>query len=125
MKKYVPFVLIVLFALLLWDIAGIDDGMSFHFDGEAFDDPAGALLGMLLAGGGAILAVLVTLFVGVVLAVVFAGVGVIVLGALGLGAVSVAVLVSPLLLPLLLPLALVWYLVSRSRRQRLAKPAAA
>ena len=125
MKKYLPYVLIALFALLLWDIASYDSGFSFDIDGEEFDGPFGALLGLMLAGGGTILAVLVTLVVGVILAVVFAGVGVILLGALGLAAVSVAVLISPLLLPLLLPLALVWYLVSRSRKARLAKPAAA
>ena len=35
-----------------------------------------------------------------------------------LAAFCVAVAVSPLLLPLLLPLALIWFFVSRSRRQR-------
>ncbi|MEH6435658.1 hypothetical protein [Massilia sp. DD77] len=122
MKKYAPYLLIALFALLLWDM--LDAGMHLNIDGEEFDGPFGALLGMMLAGGGALLGLLVTLVVGVVLAVVFAGVGVILLGALGLGAVSLAVLVSPLLLPLLLPLALVWYLVSRSRKARLSKPVA-
>lgn len=123
MKKYAPYLLIALFAVLLWDM--FDTGMHFNFDGEEFDGPFGALLGMLLAGGGTLLGLLVMMVVGVVLAVVFAGVGVILLGALGLGAVSLAVLISPLLLPLLLPIALVWYLASRSRKARLAKPVAA
>lgn len=123
MKKYAPYLLIALFAVLLWDV--FDTGMHVNFDGEEFDGPFGALLGMLLAGGGTLLGLLVMMVVGVVLAVVFAGLGVILLGALGLGAVSLAVLISPLLLPLLLPVALVWYLASRSRKARLAKPVAA
>ena len=123
MKKYAPYLLIALFAVLLWDV--FDTGMHLNFDGEEFDGPFGALFGMLLAGGGTLLGLLVMMVVGVVLAVVFAGLGVILLGALGLGAVSLAVLISPLLLPLLLPVALVWYLASRSRKARLAKPVAA
>lgn len=123
MKKILPYLLIALFALLLWDMS--DAGMHFNIDGEEFDGPFGALLGMLLAGGGTLLGLLVMLVVGVVLTVVFAGLGVILLGALGIAAVSVALLVSPLLLPLLLPLALVWYLVGRKRKARLAKPVAA
>lgn len=123
MKKYAPYILIALFAVLLWDM--FDTGMHVNFDGEEFDGPFGALLGMLLAGGGTLLGLLVMMVVGVVLVVVFAGVGVILLGALVLGAVSLALLISPLLLPLLLPVALIWYLASRSRKARLAKPVAA
>jgi hypothetical protein len=62
--------------------------------------------------------------VGVVLAVVFAGVGVIVVGALGFAAIAVALALSPLLLPLLVPVAIVWYLASRSRKARVVQPAA-
>ena len=88
MKKYAPYLLIALFAVLLWDV--FDTGMHVNFDGEEFDGPFGALFGMLLAGGGTLLGLLVMMVVGVVLAV-----------------------------------ALVWYLVSRSRKARLAKPVAA
>jgi len=59
-----------------------------------------------------------------VLAVVFAGVGVILLGALGVAAVAVALAISPLLLPLLVPVAIIWFLVSRSRKARVAQPTA-
>jgi fatty acid desaturase len=42
-------------------------------------------------------------------------------GAIGLGALVLALAVSPLLLPLLLPLAVIWYLVSRSRKHRMIR----
>jgi hypothetical protein len=64
------------------------------------------------------IAAIVMLVVGAVLAVVFAGVGIILLGALGVAALAVAAAISPLLLPLLLPLAVIWFFVSRSRRNR-------
>lgn len=125
MKKYLPYVILFLFAVLLWDALSFGDNWMFHLDGEEFDGPFGTLLGLLLAGGGAILGLVIALVVGVVLTVVFAGVGVILLGALCVGALALALLVSPLLLPLLLPLAVIWFLVSRSRRNRAAKTVAA
>ena len=118
MKKIAPFILLFLFAAILWSVFANSHGMSFNIDGDDIDGPAGALFGVLFAGGGALLAAFILVVVGVVLAVVFAGVGVILLGALMLAALCVALAVSPLLLPLLLPLALIWFLVSRSRRQR-------
>lgn len=121
MKKYLPYVILFLFAVLLWDAFSYSGDWMFHLDGEEFDGPFGTLLGLVLAGGGTLLGLLITLVVGVILVVVFAGLGVMLIGGLCIGAVAIALLISPLLLPLLLPLAVVWYLVSRSRRNRAAK----
>jgi hypothetical protein len=119
MKKTATFVIVFLFALLLWNVFAFGLGdMNVNIDGEQFDGPFGALLSILFAGGGTLLAVLVMAVVGVVLAVVFAGVGIILLGGLGLGAVVLALAISPLLLPLLLPLAVIWYLCKRSSKNR-------
>lgn len=115
MKKYVPYLLLFLFALLLWDMATADF-MSVNFDGDEIDGPLGAFLALLFAGGGAIIGGVVMLVVGVVLAVVFAGLGVILLGALCVAAIAVALAISPLLLPLLVPVAIIWYLASRKRK---------
>lgn len=118
MKKIAPFILLFLFAAILWNVFAGAHGVSFNIDGDEFDGPAGALFGVLFAGGGALLAACIMMVVGVVLAAVFASVGIILVGALMLGALCVAAAVSPLLLPLLLPLALIWFWVSRSKRQR-------
>ena len=118
MKKIAPFILLFLFAAVLWNVFADTHGMVFNIDGDEVDGPAGALLGLLFAGGGTLLAACIMVFVGVVLAVVFAGVGILVISGLMLAAFCVAIAVSPLLLPLLLPLALIWFLVSRSRRSR-------
>lgn len=125
MKNFAKIAILFLFALLLLDVAfDAADFMHFHIDGDEVDGPLGALLGVLFAGGGLVVAGVVMVVVGIVLAVVFAGVGVIVLGALGCAALAVVLALSPLLLPLLIPVAIVWYLVSRSRKERLAQPAA-
>jgi hypothetical protein len=123
MKKYAPYIILFLFAALLFNSWGND--MTVNFDGDEIDGPLGLLLATLFAGGGTLLAAFITLVVGVVLAVVFAGVGVILIGALGIGAVVVALAISPLLLPLVIPVALVWYLMSRSRKVSLDKSATA
>jgi hypothetical protein len=118
MKKIAPYIILILCALLLWDLLFTFGDASFHIDGEEFDGPLGAMLGVLLGGGGMLIGLLVTIVVGAVLAVVFAGVGIVVIGALALAGFAVAAAIVPFLLPLLLPLALIWYLVSRSRRNR-------
>jgi len=118
MKKIVPYLILFLCALLLWDLLFSFGDASFHIDGEEFDGPIGAMFGILLAGGGTLIGLLVVLVVGVVLAVVFAGVGIVIVGALAIAGLAVAAAIVPFLIPLLLPLALVWYLVSRARRNR-------
>jgi hypothetical protein len=118
MKKIAPYLILFLCALLLWDLLFSFGDASFHLDGEEFDGPLGAMLGILFAGGGTLIGLFVTLVVGVVLAVVFAGVGIAVIGALGIAGLAVTAAIVPFLLPLLLPLALIWYLVSRARRNR-------
>jgi len=121
MKKTAYFVIAFLFALLLWNVFVFGGDSVVNIDGDEFDGPLGALIAMLFAGGGTLIAMLVLLVVGVVLAVVFAGVGIILIGGLGIGAVVLALAISPLLLPLLLPLALIWYMVGRSRKNRIIR----
>lgn len=120
MKKTAAFVILSLFVLLLWG-AFYGNDMAFDFGDDHVGGPLGALLAVLFAGGGTLLAGVIMLLVGVILAVVFASVGIVLVGALGLGAVVLALAISPLLLPLLLPLAVIWYLASRSRKHRMVR----
>lgn len=125
MKKYAPYVILFLFAAMLWNALAWSGDTAFHVDGEEIGGPLGLMLATLFAGGGTLLGLFITVVVMAVLAVVFAGVGVILLGSLAIAAGCVALAISPLLLPLLVPVAIVWYLVSRSRKVRLDKPVAA
>ncbi len=119
MKTTVKIIILFLAAVLLWNIfTDSFDVMTVNIDGEEYGGPLGWLVGLVFAGGGMLIATIVMLFVGLVLAVVFAGVGVIVMGALGVAAGAVLLAVAPLLLPLLIPVAIIWYLVSRSRKDR-------
>jgi hypothetical protein len=119
MKKIAPVVILFLFFLLAWNVFVHPAAMSFDFDGEPIDGPLGPVLALLFAGGGLIVAALVLLFVGGLLAVVFAGVGVLLALGLGLAVLVLAAVVSPLLLPLLIPAAIIWFFMNRARRNRL------
>jgi hypothetical protein len=95
MKKTAAILILFLFALLVWNVFTFGDSVVSIGD-EDFVGPLGA-----------------------VLAVVFAGVGILCIGGLALGACVLALMISPLLLPLLVPLAIVWLLMARSRKQRI------
>jgi hypothetical protein len=118
MKNIRPFVILLLFFLLAWNVFGDSSGMRFDVDGDEIDGPLGALAGLLFAGGGMVVAALVMLCVGAFLAVLFAGLGVMLVLGLGMAALVVVALVSPLLLPFLIPLAIIWFFASRARRNR-------
>lgn len=125
MKKYAPYIILFLVALIAWDMFA--DASSFHMDidGDEFDGPLGALLGLLFGSLGLIIGTVVALCVGALLVVVFAGVGVLLMGGLALAACVGLLAVSPLLLPILIPVAIIWFFVSRSRRNRMKDEAPA
>ncbi|QYF94687.1 hypothetical protein KY495_05695 [Massilia sp. PAMC28688] len=118
MRKLLPFIILFILAMLLWDAAVDPFHMSVNLDDADFDGPLGALMAAALAGGGLIIGIVVVAVVAVVLAVVFAGVGVVVCGALVLAALLGALALVPVMLPVLIPVALIWYLMMRDRRQR-------
>jgi hypothetical protein len=121
MQKTATCIILLLLAALALSLAWHPDGMMADIDGERIDGPLGALLGLLFAGGGVLIAGIVLVVVGAVLAMTFAGVGIIVLGALGVGAMALAAAIAPLLPPLLLPLALIWFFAKRARKQRMLR----
>lgn len=121
MRKFLPFLILFILAILIADAAFDPIHFAYDFDDGDFDGPAGALVAALLAGGGLIIGfVVVVVAVALILAVVFAGVGVVVVGALLLAAAVAALAMIPVLLPILIPVAIIWYLMMRDRKPRQA-----
>lgn len=118
MKKIAPIVILLLFCLLAWNVFLHPSGMRLDVNGRDFDGPLGAVLGALFAGGGLIVGALVLLLFGTMLALLFAGIGMLLVCALGFAALILAAVISPLLLPLLIPLAIIGFFVARARRKR-------
>jgi hypothetical protein len=107
MKKLLPFLILFILAMLIWDATFDPYHMSLHGD----DGPLGTLLGALIG-------MVVMALVGIVLAVVFAGVGIVVCVVVVVAAVLALLAISPLLLPLLVPVAIIWYLSGRNRQRQ-------
>jgi hypothetical protein len=100
---------IFLLAIAAWQSV-FGDGMSVNIDGDEFDGPLGAVLGVMFGGMGMLLAGVVMVCVAIFLCVLFASLGILAVFGVALVAVVVTAAVSPLLLPLLIPIGLYWLL---------------
>lgn len=118
MKKLLPFIILFILAMLIWDATFDPYHLSFDFDEGDFDNPVGALIAAALAGGGLLIGLVVMIVVGIVLAVVFAGVGVVLCGALLLVVAIAGLVLVPVMFPILIPVAIIWYLMTRDRNRR-------
>ncbi|HEY1042461.1 MAG TPA: hypothetical protein VGE60_01225 [Telluria sp.] len=124
MKKFAAVAILVLLAMAVWNLAFDAGDVHVMFGDEELDGPLAALVGLVAGGIGMLVAAVVMVFVGAVLALVFAGLGVMAIFGLALGAIVLAVAVSPLMLPLLVPVAIVWFVMKR-RKARAAQQVSA
>ena len=120
MKKLLTFALILMLACLFLDKIGATD-MHMQLDGDEIDGPLEWLFGLVFAGGGLLIAALALVFAAVVTGVILAGVGMVLVVVVACCVVLALALSTPVLLPLLIPFAIVWLLVSRNRRQSRAQ----
>jgi len=118
-KKLLAAAIVFVLALSLWDSV-LGNNMHINIDGDEFDGPLGALFGLVLAGGGILIAAVAVTCAAVFVGVLCAGIGMVLVSALVLAAVIVLAAMSPLLLPLLIPVGLYWIFTARARRQRRA-----
>ncbi|MGK5069890.1 hypothetical protein [Janthinobacterium sp. RT4P48] len=122
MKKLLTFALILMLACLFLDKIGATDmHMHMQLDGDEIDGPLEWLFGLVFAGGGLLIAALALVFAAVVTGVILAGVGMVLVVVVACCVVLALALSTPVLLPLLIPVAIVWLLVSRNRRQSRAQ----
>jgi hypothetical protein len=111
MKSIAIALVILLIGLLAWVVLQSSD-ISIVVNGQKIAGPA-----QMAAQGWGVLVAAVALFcAAILLAFVFAGVGLLVIGALVLAGVAAAWVSFPFLLPLLIPLLIVWIFVALVRR---------
>lgn len=118
MKRIFPAIVIFLTAVVLWNVFVQPGHFMVDIDGETFDGPLGIVFGSLMAGAGMLLAALIVVAVGIMLTVLFAGLGILLVGGLALGAIGLAAMLSPLMLPLLIPVGIFWYFYRRNQREQ-------
>lgn len=115
MKKFFAILFAVLMlALFLWGAFFENSSTSIIINGQ---EVTGPLKGMLGAGGLVVSLVALSCFA-ILLALAFAGTGIIVLGCLIVGMGFVTALMFPFLLPVLVPLGLVWIYIALTRTKK-------
>jgi hypothetical protein len=113
MKNVAIALVVLLLALIGW-VAFQSSDISIIVNGEKLAGPA-----KLAAEGWGLLVAVVALFcAAILLTFVFAGIGLVVLGACVLAALLAAWLAFPFLLPLLIPLVIVWLFVAAVRGRK-------
>lgn len=120
MKKFAFLAILVLFFLAVFNVA-FDmhdfDGAHVMFGDEEVEGPLGWLIGLVAGGFGLLVAAAAMLFAGIVVALVFAGLGVMAVVGVAFGAIVLALAVSPLLLPILIPVGIAWLLMRRNKKR--------
>ena len=115
MVKKLALILAVLMILFLaWALLGPTHAVSVTINGRQITGPLGAAVGVW----GLILTAIILSCVAILLAFVFAGVGLVVVGCFVLVGLILTAVALPFLLPLVIPLVIVWLFccIIRSRK---------
>lgn len=113
MRKLAFGCILVLAAVCVWGL--MSSNVSIQINGQEVHGPLKTVVGMW----GLIITTVVLFCVAILLAFVFAGVGLVMLGALAIVGLILAGTAFPFLLPLLIPLFVVWVFCAGMRRGRL------
>ena len=113
-KKTALILALGMVAFLIWMLLGPMHGVRVTINGHELSGPIGGLVGVW----GVMVAGVVLFCVAVLLAFVFVGVGLVVVGALALVAVILAAVALPFMLPLLIPLFILWLFCCMVRKSK-------
>ncbi len=119
-KKLALFLAILMIVFLLgWSLLGLTTDVSVSINGREITGPLGAAVGLW----GIILSAVILFCVAILLAFVFAGVGLVIVGCLALVGIILVAVSLPFLLPLIIPLFIVWVFCAIFRRGKATKKA--
>ncbi|MDD5063820.1 MAG: hypothetical protein PHQ35_03545 [Phycisphaerae bacterium] len=103
-KNLVSILVILMILLLAWVLYSSTTDVSIVINGEPITGPLAPAIGIWKL----MLAIVILFSVAILLAFVFAGVGLVVLGVLAMVGLILVAVALPFLLPLLIPLFIVW-----------------
>jgi hypothetical protein len=103
-KKLASILVILMIILLAWVLYSSTTDISIIINGKPITGPLAPAIGIWKL----MLAIVILFSVAIILAFVFAGVGLIVLGVLTLVGLILVAVALPFLLPLLVPLFIIW-----------------
>jgi hypothetical protein len=112
-KKIAIALAVLMFAMAVWGLFFESNSVNIVINGQPVTGPLKGMIG----AGGMVIALIALFCAATLLVFAFAGIGIIVLGCLILGAVILAAFAFPFLLPLLIPLAIVWGFIALARHK--------
>jgi hypothetical protein len=108
---------VLMLVIVGWALFAEGNAVTIVVNGQEVSGPLKGAIGI----GGLVVALIALGCAAILLAFVFAGIGVIVLGLVVLAGLVLAMLAFPFLLPVLIPLAIVWAFVALVRRSKAAQ----
>jgi hypothetical protein len=108
---------VLMLVIVGWTLFAGSNTVTLVINGQEVTGPLKGAMGI----GGLVVALIALVCAAILLAFVFAGIGVLVLGLAVLAGLLLALLAFPFLLPVLIPLAIVWAFVAIVRRSNAAK----
>ena len=111
-KRLAVILVVFMIVFLAWALFIGGGGISITINGHEITGPFGAIIGVW----SFILTLVILFCVAILLAFVFAGVGLIILGCFAFVGLILAAIAFPFLLPLLIPLFIIWVFCSIARR---------
>ncbi len=114
MKKNLVIVIAALIvALVLWGLFFENSSTVIMINGQEIEGPLKGMLG----AGGLVVALIALISLAILLALAFAGTGIIIAGCVIVAIGVFMAFVFPFLFPILIPLALVWVFIALIRKQ--------
>ena len=118
-KKLALILAILMIVFLAFSLFGLTTNVSVSINGREITGPLGTAIGLW----GTILSAVILFCVAILLAFVFAGVGLVIVGCLVLVGIILIAVALPFLLPLIIPLFIVWVFCAVCRRSKSTKKA--
>jgi len=103
-RKLAILLAVVMVVVLAWHIFGPGEAISIQINGREIEGPFDAILGVW----GLVVATVTLFCVAILLAFVFAGVALLLLGIFALVGLVLAAVAFPFLLPIVIPLFILW-----------------
>jgi len=118
-RKLALFLAILMIVFLVWSLLGVTTNVSVNINGREITGPLGTAVGLW----GIILTAVILFCVAILLAFVFAGVGLVIVGCLALVGIILVAVSLPFLLPLIIPLFIVLIFCAIFRRGKATQKA--
>lgn len=110
-RKFAILLAILIVAVALWGLFFENNSTTILINGQEVSGPLKGIIG----AGGMVVVSIALIGLAILMAIAFAGTGIIV-GCMIVGSVIVAAFVFPFLLPLLIPLILIWVYIAIARK---------